>query len=344
MSQIPSRWGYRVLALGLATGTPLAARACATCGCTLSADGAMGYSVSPGWRINFEYDYINQDELRHGTHAAAPAQIVNQPSIPALGGGEIEHGTLNRYFTLGLGYSPNADWNLDLRLPYVERGHTSFGVQLQPYQPSESAPDQLSGARVSGVGDARFIASYQGLLPMKNLGLQLGIKLPTGRYGTAVKFSSGPNAGAPLDASLQAGTGSTDVILGAYYYRAVSEDFGAFANVQYQAAIAHQQSQPGNDFRPGNATTLSFGLRYEANPKWVPQMQLNLSRKDADQGALADVPDTAGTVAYLSPGMTIEVVAKLHLYGFVQLPVYSNLDGYQLFPHWTAAVGANYAL
>ena len=90
--------------------------------------------------------------------------------------------------------------------------------------------------------------------------------------------------------------------------------------------------------------TLSFGLCYQVNPKWVPQLQVNPSHKDGDQGALADVPDTPGTVAYLSPGMTIEVVLSLHLYGFVQVPIYSNLDGYQLFPHWTAAVGANYAL
>jgi hypothetical protein len=344
MSHYLTRWRFGALALGLASGTPLPALACATCGCTLSADGAMGYAVVPGWRLNFEYDYIDQDELRHGTHATTPQQVVDAPALPDLAGGEIEHGTLNRYFTLGLGYSPNADWNLDLRLPYVERGHTTYGVQLQPYRSSETAPNQLSSVRVSGLGDARFIASYQGLLPTNNLGLQLGIKLPTGSYGTAVKFSSGPNAGAPLDASLQAGTGSFDVILGAYYYRALSENFGAFANVQFQAAIAHRQNQPGNDFRPGNASTLSLGLRYEANPTWVPQLQLNLSRKDGDQGTLADVPSTAGTVAYLSPGITVAVVSKLHLYGFVQLPVFSNLDGYQLFPRWTAAVGANYAL
>jgi hypothetical protein len=133
------------------------------------------------------------------------------------------------------------------------------------------------------------------------------------------------------------------VILGAYYYRPVSENFGGVVNAQFQAALAHRQDQPGNDFRPGNATTLSFGLRYEANPAWVPQLQVNLSHKDADQGALADVPDTAGTVAYLSPGITIQLATKLHLYGFVQLPMYCNLDGYQLFPHWTAAIGANYA-
>jgi hypothetical protein len=33
----------------------------------------------------------------------------------------------------------------------------------------------------------------------------------------------------------------------------------------------------------------------------------------------------------------------MHLYGFVQLPLYSKLDGYQVFPHWTASVGVSYA-
>jgi hypothetical protein len=59
----------------------------------------------------------------------------------------------------------------------------------------------------------------------------------------------------------------------------------------------HRQDQPGNDFRPGNTATVSFGLRYEENPKWIPQLRLNLSHKSADQGALADPTDTAGTVA-----------------------------------------------
>jgi hypothetical protein len=29
-------------------------------------------------------------------------------------------------------------------------------------------------------------------------------------------------------------------------------------------------------------------------------------------------------------------------YGLFQIPVYSNLNGYQLFPHWTATVGVSY--
>jgi hypothetical protein len=189
----------------------------------------------------------------------------------------------------------------------------------------------------------KLIVSYQGLLPTNNLGVQLGVKLPTGQYGTAVDFYSGPNAGTPLDASLQPGTGSTDIIVGAYYYRAISQDFDAFINGQFQAAVKHRMDQPGNDYRPGNATTLSFGLRYEGNPRWVPQLQVNLLHKSPDTGALADVQNTAGNVAYLSPGFTAQLSARLHLFAFAQLPVYSNLYGIQLFPRWTASVGATYA-
>jgi len=322
---------------------PVSTWACATCGCTVNSDGAMGYSAATGWRVNLEYTYIDQDELRIGTRNATPAEVVNNPSNPALGGGEIEKDTINRYATLGINYRPNADWSVNLQVPYVVRSHTTYGTQLQPYTPAETAPDQLSGARVSNLGDIKLWGNYQGLLPTHNLGLQLGIKLPTGQYGTAVDFYNGPNAGAALDASLQAGTGSTDVIVGAYYYQAVSQNFDIFANGQFQSAVAHEQNQPGNDFRPGNSATFSVGLRYEANPEWIPQVQLNVVHKSPDQGALADSTDTVGTVAYVSPGLTVQVTRMLHAYGVVQVPVYSNLDGYQLFPHYTATAGLSYA-
>ena len=200
-------------------------------------------------------------ELRIGTHSATPADVVNHPSNPSLGGGEIEQGTINRYLTLGVNYRPSADWNVNLLVPYVVRTHSTYGTQVQPYTAAETAPDQVSGAHVDSLGDIKLIGNYQGLLPTHNLGLQLGVKLPTGHYGTAVSFDHGPDAGSPLDASLQAGTGSTDVILGAYYYQAVSQDFDLFTNVQFQSAVAHQQNQPGNDFRPGNLETFSVGVR-----------------------------------------------------------------------------------
>ena len=329
------------------------ALACATCGCSLSTDAATGYTSSAGWYANLEYDYINQNQLRYGSHAISPAQVA---AINDAGGDqEVEHDTINRYATLGLTYAGNANWNVKLQLPYIDRSHTTYASASNPI-----TPDQLSGATVHGIGDIKLLLSYQGLLPTHNLGLQAGVKLPTGHYGGAnandsgvvgrhpVGFSSGPLAQHPspdnlLDTSLQSGTGSTDLIVGAYYYQPVSQNFDAFINGQFQAAVKQKLDQTGQDYRPGNQATVSVGLRYQARPDITPQLQLNLSRKNHDQGALADTPDTAGTVAYLSPGLTVSVLNNVHLYGFVQLPVYSKLEGYQVFPRWTATLGAAYA-
>jgi hypothetical protein len=318
----------RYLAAAFLSTAPMASWACATCGCTLNSDAALGYFAEPGFRIGLEYDYIHQDELRSGRRAIS--------SVPE--GAELERDTLNRYLTLGLDYSPTADWNIDLRVPYVIRTHSTYGA----YDSTQPLPP-VSDSRSSSLGDMKWIVSYQGLLPEHNFGVQLGLKLPTGQYGSDVKFRGGPAAGVPLDASLQPGTGSTDIILGAYYYRAVGHNFDAFANVQYQSAVTAKQNQPGNDFRPGNSTAVTFGVRYEEDPHWVPQLQMNLLHKNVDRGALADSTDTAGDVAYLSPGLTARVVGTLYVYGFAQLPVYSNLVGNQLFPRYTFSVGGSYA-
>ena len=315
-------------ALSVLGASPQRAHACASCGCTLSADAAMGYSALPGWRLSVEYDYINQDELRSGTQAVS--------GVPP--GTELEHQTINQYVTTGLSYTPNSSWNLTLLIPYVIRSHSTYGT----YDPAQPLPE-LSRAFSSSLGDVKLIASYQGFLPTNNLGVQLGVKLPTGEYGTAVDFYSGPNAGTPLDASLQPGTGSTDVIVGAYYYQAISQNFDAFVNAQFQAAVKHHMDQPGNDYRPGNSTTVSFGLRYEGNARVVPQLQMNLLHKAPDEGALADVQNTAGSVVYVSPGITAQLSARFHVFAFAQLPVYSNLYGIQLFPRWTASGGLTYA-
>lgn len=329
MNLLPLRAASALLVASIPLLTPHIAEACATCGCTLSADAAMGYSATAGWRLSIEYDYIHQDELRSGTRSVS--------GVPD--GNELERDTLNRYYTAGLSYSPNSAWNFSLSVPYVVRTHSTYGT----FDSTQPLPD-LSTSRSSSIGDVRLIGSYQGLLPTHNLGIQLGVKLPSGKYGTAIDFNGGPNAGTPVDASLQPGTGSTDVIVGAYYYQAISQSFDLFANGQFQSAVKHHMDQPGDDYRPGNSTTVSFGLRYENSPQWVPQLQVNLLHKSPDQGALADIQSTAGTVAYISPGLTVRVLPELHVFGFVQVPMYSNLYGYQLFPHYTVSVGASYAL
>ena len=112
---------------------PMAAQACATCGCSLSTDAAMGYSAMPGWRVNLDYSFIPQNQLRSGSGAVSPTQAA---AINAAGGSqEVEHQTINRYVNLGISYSPNSNWNFSAIVPYIDRSHTTY---------SNATPDQLT--------------------------------------------------------------------------------------------------------------------------------------------------------------------------------------------------------
>ena len=298
------------------------ALACATCGCTLSTDAATGFSTRAGWRLNLQYDYIDQDQLRHGNGTAAV--------VPD--GHELEHETKNQYLTTSLTYAPNARWNLSLQIPYVIRDHSTYG----DYDSTAPLPT-LTTSHSAGLGDIRLIGSYQGFLPTHNLGVQFGFKFPSGAYGDAVHFNSGPAAGDALDTSLQPGTGSTDVILGAYYYQALSQDFDGVVHVNYQFPVRSRF-----DYRPGNQINLSTGLRYMALTNWVPQLQLNFAHRDQDSGTNADVDNSAGTFVYLSPGVSYLSGKHTQVYGLVQIPVYHQLDGWQLAPRWTATLGISH--
>jgi hypothetical protein len=239
-------------------------------------------------------------------------------------------------------------------VPWIDRGHSTFGAASNPL-----ASDELSSVHVTGLGDVKLIGTWQGLLPEKNLGFQLGLKLPTGDFGGPnaqgtgltgrhpTPFGSGPLSRNPspgnlADTSLQPGTGSTDLIVGAFYHRPVSDEVEAFGSVQYQSAIANRLHQAGQDFRPGNSATVTFGARDEVMPGVVPQLQVNINHKGSDRGALADNPDSAGTVAWLSPGATVTVVGNLQVFAFAQVPLYSHLVGIQLAPRWTASTGISY--
>ena len=337
-------------ALALLALAPNAAKACATCGCSLSADAATGYTSSTGWRADLQFSYIDQSQLRTGTRAVPATRLS---AINDAGGSqEVEKDTTNRYWTAGLTYSPSSDWSFNLQLPLLDRSHSTYGnATSDALQPAD-----LSSVSFAQLGDIRLLASYQGILPTNNLGIQFGVKLPSGAYGGQnvvtgaqvghpVYFSSGPNAVArqALDASLQPGTGSTDLIAGAYYYQAVSQNFDAFINGRFQAAMQQSLDQANANYRPGNLATVSAGLRYERWPDFVPQLQVNFTHKSTDQGALADITDSAGNVVYVSPGLTFQVGGGVQAYGFLQVPVYSDLVGYQLFPRWTANAGVSYA-
>ncbi len=315
------------VAVALATLLPGLAQACASCGCSLSSDWeSQGLVAEPGWRLDLRYDYIKQNQLRSGSGTASPGdKAVPQDR-------EIEQVTTNRYYTVALDYSPDRDWGVNLQLPFVDRFHQTITPDPVP----GSSNTNVSESRAQKLGDIRISGRYTGFNETHNIGVIVGFKLPSGDYKQ--RFSSGNEAGNPLDRGLQAGSGSTDLMLGAFHANALSRDWDYFFKGQWQHALATKDA-----YRPGDSLSLSGGTRYLGYEWITPELQLNYQYKSKDSGTNADIDNSGGTLVYLSPGATIKLSQQTKLYGFVQLPLQQQVNGLQLAPRWTATAGMRYA-
>ncbi len=298
------------------------AHACSACGCTLNSDWAsQGYTTRAGLNLDLRYDYFDQGQLWSGTHAADRAGYA----LPNAQ--EIQQDTINRNATLGLDWSPSRAFGVNLQLPFFDRSHSTIAA----------GDTAVSGSGSRGVGDARILARYQGFEPDLTYGIELGIKLPTGRIDET--FASGPQAGQPVDRGLQLGTGSTDLLVGAYRAGSLGTDLYYFADVLWQKPIATRDG-----FAPSAGVNLTLGLRYSAPLPggFVPQVQLNVRAEGRESGVNADIADSGATIVYLSPGVGRRVADHLDGFAFVQVPVYRNVNGLQLEPRVLVSVGLRY--
>ena len=323
-----------VALIGLFTSTD--ARACASCGCSVSTDWqSLDYSYKPGLKLDINYNYINQHQLRSGSGTISP--VAASQIVTLNGNQEVEQYTNTQTITLGIDYSPNIDWGINLQAPYLIRNHSTLGTASNGIIPLDSGGQYES--HTASLGDIKIIGRYQGLLSQHNLGVVLGFKLPTGSY-TDTGNSTDPTAPGPvtIDRGLQPGTGTSDVIVGAYYNNAINQNLAYFTQVQYQAAM-----NSSDHYRPGNSLNVNVGLRYVGLDIVIPQLQLNLRNVMRDTGSNADNVSTGGTLLYITPGIVAAVSDKVTLYAFIQIPVYQYVNGVQLAPYWIPTVGARYA-
>jgi hypothetical protein len=311
------------------------ARACASCGCTLSSDWQnLQFSSTTGIKMDLRYDYLDQNQLRSGTRAISPAsasQIVNNGDPQ-----EVEKDTLNNYLTLGIDYSFNHDWGVNVQVPYIDRKHSTLGTGSNGFSPADEAYD----SHTRNVGDIKVIGRYQGFTSQCKFGVLYGVKLPSGSF-TQTGTSTDPNNpgdSAPIDRGLQPGTGTTDAIVGAYYTDSLNQDWDYFTLAMFQKALNSRQ-----DYKPGDGLNVNVGLRYAGIAVFAPQVQLNYRNVQHDVGANADQISTGGTLLYISPGITAPIGQQVSAYAFYQLPLYQDVNGVQLAPRYTASVGVRYS-
>jgi hypothetical protein len=304
---------------GLSSG----AHACASCGCTLTADWlSQGLAAQPGTTLSVRYDYTPQTTLRSGTHKV-DRSVIEFPTDR-----EIERYTYNHSLTFTLDHQFASDWGLDVQVPVLTRPHKTIGEDT--VEPSHS--------NTKGIGDLRVVGRWQGLsTPGTVTGIEAGLVLPTGKAHQA--FKSGPEEGEEVDRGLQPGTGTVQAVVGAYHLGAVTPELGYFVQATSQIPLGS-----ADDYKPGAFVQTSVALNYTHWRNITPQLQLSFRKTWRDSGADSDRPNSGGEQVNLAPGISAKLGTKLVGFTFVELPLYTQVNGFQLVPKAKFSAGLLYRL
>ena len=275
---------------------------------------SQGLAAMDGFRFDVRFDLLNQNQLRSGS---------GTPGTWPIAPHEQEVFTKTQSLNLTYDYS-KGPWGVNVQVPYLERSHATNGFN---YDETDAGTSYKTG-----FGDMRVIWRFMGVLKSRSLGLQLGVKVPTGEFRQ--NFNGGAIAGNPLDRGLQLGTGTTDLIVGAYHFANIAKDWNYFSQIVADLPLASREG-----YIPGNSLSANLAIRYHHFQKFVPQLQFNARVLARDHGINASPADSGGTTVYVSPGFTVNITKNVSSYVFFQLPIYQYLNGYQLAPFYTLSVG-----
>jgi hypothetical protein len=309
------------LLMGILVLGAVAGEADATCGsafCMVNTNwDVQGAWTEPGLRFDLRYEYINQDQPMSGSSKVAVGQIPQHHD-------EVQ--TINRNWLATFDYTFNDKWGVSAVLPVVDRNHTHIhnhqGEQLMENWDFTKVGD------VRVLGRRQWSSENRDALRVDFYGVTFGLKLPTG--ATDVRNAEGELA----ERSLQPGSGTTDLLLGAYFSRQLGSGSSWFTDLQMQ-----QPLNSYSEYKPGLRVGWDLGYRYGASDKLTLMIQLNALYKDRDQGLEAEPEDSGGNFLYVSPGLSYVITKNVQLYGFVQLPLYQYVNGVQLTADWAAVAG-----
>ena len=282
--------------------TPRGAWACA-CGCGVFEVGtASMFPAGQGGMAWLEYDF--QDQNRNWSGAS---------QAPSANNGDKELTT--SFFTAGMQYMFNRSWGVEAEIPYWDR---SFKTDLN----FGNSPPDVVRTTWNQVGDVRLRGIYTGFSDDLSAGITFGVKLPTGNY----QFN--PSV---VDRDSQVGSGSTDLLLGAYKRGNITDDgmWSWFGQTQFDQPVLTQDG-----YRPGTELDTAFGLVHMG---WTfgdltvtPIGEAIVSLRTRDSGPNSAQPLASGFQRLLlAPGVEFDY-KDVAFYADVEVPVLQNFTGNQL--------------
>jgi hypothetical protein len=299
--------------LGLTTTV---AHACA-CGCSVFDVGGlnMPQEQDHGGQVFFEFWTMNQNTNWVG-------------SAKASGTLNMDKDLKTSWYNAGFQYMFNRSWGVMVRIPVVDR-YFDTTTNMPVLGATETFHAQ-------GIGDIEIMGMYTGFFQDMSTGLLFGLKLPTG-----------PDNVPGLDRDTQIGSGSTDLLIGAFHRGMLSGDnaWQYFAQARWQepflfSAVADPQGffdgNPGviQLYKPGYQVDGAVGILYNnwynafGFDKITPLFQSIISHRAADSGTAADPFNSGFDRIMLSPGIEFTKVLDeannrvLKTYFDVEVPVY----------------------
>jgi hypothetical protein len=301
--------------VGLSTTDALA------CACGCSVFDVSGLDMMPqeqdhGGRIFFEY--WSQDQTQNYVGSSKASAALNTDK-------EIK----TQWYNAGFNYNFNRDWGIMVRVPVMANRALTTETDFQ-------FPGQIQTFNSKTFGDVEVMGLYTGFFSDMSTGLIFGFKLPTGTYNAL-----------GLDRDNQVGTGSTDLILGAFHRGLLSPDnhWQYFSQFMWRQPFAYKQAADPQGFFDGNLGVVqtyhpgmqvdgAIGIVYNnfynvlGFDKITPLGQMIVSHRDTDSGTGADPLNSGFDRVMLSPGIEFtKVLDEVNRYVFkfyidVEVPVY----------------------
>ena len=240
-----------------------------------------------------EYDFMNQNRNWNGT-SRTPATNNDDKDIKT------------NFVTAGAQYMFSRAWGAEVEVPYWKRHFTTTDGGGDIVQFDHSA-----------VGDVRVKGIYSGFSGDMSSGVTFGLKLPTGDY----TFHG-------FDRDTAIGSGSTDLLLGAYHMGNLTGLWNWFARGELDQPVLIR-----SQYRPGSEVDAVSGVYYNGwvigNVKIAPLAQIIGSYRLQDRGAKANYDNSGYQRLLLSPGVEVDTGAA-KIYADIGVPVYGHVKGNQL--------------
>ena len=313
-------------------------------GATLANCGAEGCPLSPQGpeaalgRFSFDlgYQYIDASRSWDGNHAISADQ-----ALAAEGGigHVVEQRTLTRSYLLNARARLTDRLMLTGTLPYIYRmhrhalaHHAGFFIE--------------SEWNMQGLGDASLLANWAVLAAAhpaaSSLVLQAGIKLPTGE--THVEEVGGELPEPPA----RPGSGSTDALVGALFRHAITAPTlgGRVTSVPLGLSVLGRLNGSGTAaYRIGNEWQANFSTAYGLTHRVQLLAQINATAHARDNVGTTDAEphSTGATALFASPGLRLDIVPGMSVFGYYQFRLYEHTNGPQLTAPYHLSLGVGYA-